>query len=276
MAGTFLLKEKYLNEKQLSLKNTNEELEKLTSDISGLEIKDAEIKNKIGDYNDPEQELELLQKERNALLGELKKYELQKNSLATESNSLNNQIKELDNEIFSKKSDKKQLLFWTKIQRWLEEYFTPMASIIEKQILSRVHYDFDSLFQKWFDMLIGDDAIKVSLNEEFGPIIEQNGHLIDYSFLSGGEKTAIALAYRLALNQVINILISVIKTKDFLILDEPTDGFSESQVDRIKTVLSELNMNQIILVSHESKVERFVDNVINIRKEGHVSQIYHN
>ena len=91
--------------------------------------------------------------------------------------------------------------------------------------------------------------------------------------LSGGEKTACSLAYRLALNKVINDLISRIKTKDLIILDEPTDGFSAEQLDRVRDVLKQLNMKQIIIVSHEGKIESFVDNVIRIQKQEHISVV---
>lgn len=136
-----------------------------------------------------------------------------------------------------------------------------------------VHSGFNSLFQKWFSILIDNELIKVRLDEEFSPIIEQNGYETDFNHLSGGERTAASLAYRLALNQVINTVMSVIKTKDLLILDEPTEGFSSEQLDRMKAVLDELNTKQIIIVSHESKIESFVDNVVRLNKREHVSEI---
>jgi exonuclease SbcC len=89
--------------------------------------------------------------------------------------------------------------------------------------------------------------------------------------MSGGERTAIALAYRLALNQTINSLMSKIKTKDLVILDEPTDGFSEQQLDKMRDVLQELKVQQLIIVSHETKIESFVENIIKFRKENGVS-----
>ena len=137
----------------------------------------------------------------------------------------------------------------------------------------RVHNDFSELFKKWFNMLIEVDNLQVKLDQEFTPIIQQNNHYINYEYLSGGEKTAVALAYRLALNQVINNLMNTIKTKELLILDEPTDGFSDEQLDRVRTVLNELNLKQLIIVSHEPKIESFVDNVIRLNKEQHITRI---
>ena len=161
----------------------------------------------------------------------------------------------------------------TRIQEWLEKYFIPSLDLIENNIMLKVYNDFNSLFQKWFYTLVNNEDIKIRLDEDLSPLIEQNNHDIDYAYLSGGEKTAAALAYRLSLNQVINNLIISIKTNDLIILDEPTDGFSDEQLDRIRIVLKELNLKQIIIVSHEPKIETFVDNVISFKKENHITSI---
>jgi exonuclease SbcC len=104
-------------------------------------------------------------------------------------------------------------------------------------------------------------------------VVEQNGYETFVQNLSGGEKTSCALAYRLALNKVINDLITTIKTKNLLILDEPTDGFSTEQLDKVRDVIEQLNVEQLIVVSHESKIESFVQNVIRVAKESGTSRI---
>ena len=132
--------------------------------------------------------------------------------------------------------------------------------------MTTVKYEFSRLFQEWFSILVSD-SFNVKLDEDFTPIIEQQDYELDYSYLSGGERTAIALAYRLALNQVINSIMSKIKTRQLVILDEPTDCFSEQQLDKMGGVLEELNVKQLIIVSHEQKMESFVENVIKFKKE---------
>ena len=77
-----------------------------------------------------------------------------------------------------------------------------------------------------------DDTVGARLTDDFIPIVEINGYETSLDHLSGGEKTSCALAYRLALNKVINDVVSSIKTKDILVLDEPTDGFSAQQLER--------------------------------------------
>lgn len=52
-----------------------------------------------------------------------------------------------------------------------------------------------------------------------------------------------------------------------IILDEPTDGFSDAQLDKVRDILKEINVTQLLIVSHEQKIEGFVDNIIRIKKE---------
>ncbi|MBI4147131.1 SMC family ATPase [Candidatus Woesearchaeota archaeon] len=156
---------------------------------------------------------------------------------------------------------------------WLEEHLLPLTYTIEKQVMVSIHHHFDLLFQEWFSVLIEDVNISSRLDDSFAPVIMQNGYEIAFSDLSGGEKTSAALAYRLALNKVINTIINTINTKELLILDEPTDGFSIEQLDKVREVLEKLQSRQTIIVSHESKIESFVNNVIRIEKEGHISSV---
>ncbi len=156
---------------------------------------------------------------------------------------------------------------------WMEAQFIPLTITIEKQLMLSIHHLFNQLFQEWFSMLIDDENMASRLDDSFTPIVEQNGYEISFTNLSGGEKTSAALAYRLALNKVINDVIHDIKTKDLLILDEPTDGFSSEQLDKVREVLDRLKLGQVIIVSHETKIETFVEKVIRVRKEGNVSEM---
>ncbi len=158
-------------------------------------------------------------------------------------------------------------------QELLEQVFVPLVEMTEKKIMLKVHSDFNSAFKKWFDILMDSDVIDVTIDSSFSPSIQQNGYDVSYENLSGGEKTACALAYRLALNHVINEMMSAIKTRDLVILDEPTDGFSDDQLGRLRIVLEELNAKQVIIVSHESKVETFAQHMLKVEKKVHASQV---
>ena len=58
-----------------------------------------------------------------------------------------------------------------------------------------------------------------------------------------------------------------------MILDEPTDGFSAQQLDKIRDVLDKINTKQLIIVSHETKIESFVDHIIRVEKNNNVSSV---
>ncbi len=176
------------------------------------------------------------------------------------------QIDELTEKIVQASLVKEQMNYLIDLESWISNEFVLLVSSIEKNIMNKLKSDFSALFSEWFSMLVSD-TFNVSLDDTFTPVVEFQDYIIEYNYLSGGERTAIALAYRLALNQVLNSLLSNIKTKGFIILDEPTDGFSEQQIDKMRNVLAQLNAEQLIIVSHEQKMESFVDNVIKLKKE---------
>lgn len=172
-----------------------------------------------------------------------------------------------------KEKSRAQLYRINDLVDWLSTQFLKYLEIAERNVLIKLRKEFSSLFRKWFMVLISDNSLDAEVDESFTPVIIQNETEMDYSYLSGGERTAVALAYRLALNQTINSVLSKIKTKGVIILDEPTEGFSEAQISKIRDILEELNAEQLIIVSHEQKIDSFVDNVIHITKEGDVSTI---
>jgi exonuclease SbcC len=157
-------------------------------------------------------------------------------------------------------------------KRWLTDYFVPAINTIEKQVLANINEQFNTVFQKSFNMLIESEDINVSVNESFSPILEQEGYEIDVSSLSGGEKTSVALAYRLALNTMVKQQMPNLKSS-LLILDEPTDGFSSSQLYKLRDILRDTRCEQIIMVSHEKELEGFVDSIYRVTKENGESKV---
>jgi exonuclease SbcC len=182
----------------------------------------------------------------------------------TQIQMINKKIQELE-----KKVDK--INFTDHIGVWLNQHFIPSLEQIESQVLISVKEEFNKLFQKWFFLLIEVGDIDVEIDEYFTPIVNQSGYRLEVESLSGGEKTSIALAYRLALNEIIRRMIML--DDNLLILDEPTDGFSKEQLIQIKHVLEELSAAQVIVVSHEKELEGFVETIFRVVKESEKSQV---
>ncbi len=265
--------------KRYDLEKKSEKLEELQMNILDTEsiIKDLEIK-KAGVFLDIStisinEDYDIIREEFENLTKKEKEVQIAKVKIEKEIEVVGETIESLTLDIKKKTGIKNQVQEYLILKDWLENDFINLLNTIEKKVMTKINYDFSKMFIKWFQLLMGEDALTVSLDTEFSPKIEQNGYDVDYENLSGGEKTACALAYRLALNQTINNLVSTINTKDIIILDEPTDGFSSEQLDNVKLVLKELNVKQIIMVSHEAKIESFCDNIIKIEKESHISRV---
>ncbi len=157
-------------------------------------------------------------------------------------------------------------------QTWLVSYFEPTVEAIERQVMVQMNLRFGQEFRRFFSVLVDDPELTVRVNENFEPVFEKQAYEQDYDSLSGGERTSVALAYRLALNEIVRE-VATSATGDLLILDEPTDGFSKRQLYRIRDVLRELECKQVILVSHEVELEGMADHIFKVTKVNGTSRV---
>jgi exonuclease SbcC len=261
-----------ITEKQTQIENIKKSNFLLEKDIEILKQHLNLLSDSILELSKFSNILEIKQKELEEALRQERLADIKVAELKKEIEVFSRQIEELKKEIEKSEKIKLQLGYLTELENWLSKQFTSLISFIEKNVMIKLKTEFSKLFAEWFYTLVSDN-FNVRLSDDFTPIIEQQDYEIEYAYLSGGERTAIALAYRLSLNQVINSLLSKIKTKDLVILDEPTDGFSEQQLDKMRDVLQQLNIKQLIIVSHEQKIEGFVENVIKFKKENGITSV---
>jgi exonuclease SbcC len=185
---------------------------------------------------------------------------------------LMNDVEELEREILCKEKERKAAEKMKEYQMWLEEFLMPTLEAIEKHVMMNINQEFNQHFQKWWGMLVEDPSKESRIDEDFTPTVLQDGYEQDYYYLSGGEKTSLALAYRLSLNTIVQKVSAGIKS-NILILDEPTDGFSKEQLFKIRDILDELKCPQVVIVSHERELESFADQVMRVEKKDGVSQV---
>ena len=245
-----------INNNEESINNSKQILMKLQEEIKLIDISKFEELNK---------NLEELQKQ-------IHDNEIKLNIYITELKNTNNLLVENNEKLKDITNNKNKLKHLEKTKNWMNKDFVELMDLIEKQTMSYINQEFNEYFQQWHNMLMDND-IDARIDENFSVIVNVNGYDYAIESLSGGEKTAIALAYRLALNQVINSIQMKIKTKDLLILDEPTDGFSKEQLDRVRDVIKNANAKQIIIVSHEALLESFADHIIKIEKINNKSKV---
>ncbi|MBD3354702.1 AAA family ATPase [Candidatus Woesearchaeota archaeon] len=262
------IKEKEKRKEELVLKQ-----KETKKNIGKIYLDKKELDKRISELKDVEEEYKKLKQRLDKAVESERKFEIKKVSVEKEAEGIAKNIKMIEKEIREKKKSRERFNYLGELLQWLEEGFIKLAAIMEKQVMLNVHSEFNELFQNWFGVLMEDETINVRLDDSFTPVVEQNGYEISIENLSGGERTSAALAYRLALNKVVNDLMEGVKTRDLIILDEPTDGFSSEQLDRVREVLEEIGTKQTIIVSHENKIESFVNNVIKVNKNEHISEI---
>lgn len=258
-------KAKNIEEIEKRKKQVDSDIEMITKHITSLEESISQFSRFVRLYEAKEEQLE--QEKAKEREQDIKVAEINK-----EISLMQEQIKDIEANLQEKEQLKKKTDYLKELEDWLSNKFLNLVLFTEKNVMFKLREEFSKLFSEWFSILV-PEGLSVRLDEQFSPIIEQQEYELSYSYLSGGERTAVALAYRLALNQVINSLLSRIKTRDLIILDEPTDGFSETQLDKIRDVLSQLKVAQLILVSHEAKIESFVENIIKFKKEGNITRV---
>nr|AIF18655.1 SMC domain-containing protein (sbcC) [uncultured marine group II/III euryarchaeote KM3_83_G03] len=269
-----------LSQKFASLNEKKARKDKLSSSIK--ELKDAIIKPTqeiaanekiLSETKNISKEVEDAKLKYEGVRENAKILEISKASLSKDAEAVEESLQDLNKRMKDFEKDKKMLTKINENVQWISEYFVKVIDVMEKKVMLRIYGEFNEYFVEWFNTLMEDETISVRLDEKFSPVIIQDGYETSVDNLSGGEKTSVALAYRLALNKVINDFISTIKTKGIIILDEPTDGFSSEQLDRVREVLKQLNVLQTIIVSHEPKMESYVENVIRVTKNNHVSKV---
>jgi DNA repair protein SbcC/Rad50 len=149
---------------------------------------------------------------------------------------------------------------------WLSAGFHDAVLTMETRVLERAQADFEHHFQRYFAALIDDPEMLAVTDSAFSPAAEIRGVWTPAEALSGGERTSLALAYRLALARVVRSAGHL--RLDSLLLDEPTDGFSPEQVQSMGQLLEELGLPQVLLVSHERELESVAQRVVWVEKEG--------
>ncbi len=205
---------------------------------------------------------------------ELITFEKNKSSLETELKALKKEQKKLIDLIESSKVLKEKAKYITSIAEWISNSLLTMIRDIERTNLTSTAEYFDQYFREWFNALVEEENIEIRIDpENFQPIVYIDGYESPFRDMSGGEKSALSLAYRLALNKVILTKHPDVKTRDLLILDEPTDGFSEAQVSKMQDILDNLNMKQMIIISHERTLDSFVADIYEFKKLNHSTKV---
>ena len=122
-----------------------------------------------------------------------------------------------------------------------------------------------------FSFNLNFDDVRVS--EDMSIEVSQNNQSESIDMLSGGERTALAIALRLAIVKYVN---ESIKT---MVMDEPTVFLDEDRRQNLTDILQytfngeENPIPQMIIVSHHSELRSVSNNVFEVKKSGGTSTV---
>ncbi|MFQ6075503.1 MAG: hypothetical protein ACE5Z5_05140, partial [Candidatus Bathyarchaeia archaeon] len=130
--------------------------------------------------------------------------------------------------------------------------------------------------QKNYNTINPTSTFLIRIDKNYTPEVKVRNYTRSYRDLSGGERTDIALAYRIGLGNAIYEARTG-TPMELLILDEPTENLGNEEGDRsiehLAQMLANLKVPQIITITHDQTFARFADHTTQIRKINEKSQI---
>ena len=131
--------------------------------------------------------------------------------------------------------------------------------------------------QRVLDEISGPEgaSVLVEIGQDYTPTVKVNGRERSIAHLSGGERSLLALAYRIGMGHLI-MQARTGRGLAFLMLDEPTEslGREDQSVDKLADAISRLRaVEQIIAVSHSEAFAERANHVIRVEKADNVSHV---
>jgi exonuclease SbcC len=162
-----------------------------------------------------------------------------------------------------------------------------------RSIQPRLRSEFVAFLQRMVQQVLDDlvgaagPTLLARIDETYTPVVQsEEGYERDTNYISGGERTLLAFAYRLertllafAYRLGLGQLIMQSRTGHglyILFLDEPTEslGREDGSIDRLAEAISRLKaIEQIIAVTHSEAFAEKAEHVIRVEKENNASRV---
>ena len=255
-----------------SNQDAEHDLEKTTQRICSLESEHKDVSQKIQAYEQDSSAKKEIQDTLDDISDSLRDTRDQLSTCRANFEAKSAAITTLESEIKSAEKWQKKYRVCDAHFNWLGDFFVPSVSQIERSVMLSLQSTFNESYHKWYSQLIDDPTKDSRIDEEFAPIVEQDGFSQSVEHMSGGEKTSIALSYRLALNYTMRRQTKSLES-NLLILDEPTDGLSSDQLAHVRELLHGLESKQIILVSHDREMISHMDYAFEVTKTSGVTTV---
>ncbi|MEM3190591.1 MAG: SMC family ATPase [Candidatus Parvarchaeota archaeon] len=217
-------------------------------------------------------ELKLVDEDYNKVISQLAESRKEKAMLEERRSEENVRLEEIKSKLETKEKANSKLVKLEKAIKMLSNLREDIRSIRE-YVRNRFIGDFRSLFQTKFYELRNETDYAVDIDNNYNVIIKSDGEVFESKSLSGGEKTIVALAYRISLSSIAAKLGGISRNEIF-IMDEPTSGLDKKDVSSLADSITKITgVNQIIIVTHDDNLKNIADNMIRVEKKEGVSVV---
>ena len=246
--------------------NVNDLIETVESKLQSLK---AELSKMENEYD--EKTHERLKDKELHLSKELAGKETKLNELKKKEDEIASGLEKLRREKENRKAKENELKELKSAVKKLQEIrdkVKKFKAMLREQALAEVGEIASKIFEELTDEKYSGVVVKAEENKvKLGVIY--NGREYGLGFLSGGERVALGLAFRLALSLYLAGEMSL------LILDEPTPFLDEERRRKLVEIMNRYlrKIPQVIVVSHDEELKESADRVIRVSLENGVSKV---
>jgi exonuclease SbcC len=150
----------------------------------------------------------------------------------------------------------------SELTAFIRETLKEAAPRVARNYVHHVSLEANQLFRE----ILGKAEQTLKWADDYGILLEEDGHERPFMNLSGGEQMAAALAVRLALlKQLSDIRIAF--------FDEPTTNMDAARRENLALQLSNIkHFDQLFVISHDDTFEGYADNVVPVEKRDGASE----
>ena len=144
---------------------------------------------------------------------------------------------------------------------FIRETLKKSAPLVAKNYIYYVSLEANQMFRE----ITGNAERTLKWTEDYGILLEEDGHERPFINLSGGEQMAAALSVRLA-------LLKQLSDVRLAFFDEPTTNMDAARRERLAEQISHITerktFDQLFVISHDDTFEGYVDNVVSVGGSG--------
>ena len=250
-----------------------QEINKLEREICKLKEKLNEIEEKLKQLNYNEEIHRATKEKIEEINKTLTQTITQLSALFSKKKVLENEIERYEKELEDIKKAEAEYNKLLKFMNLLKNIRKAFSKDGVQKMLRTISLPLIEKYTRDFFLMFGLDYSDLKINEDYEITLISNSGEHHIEAISGGERTALALALRLGLAKAI-----AGGALDFMMLDEPTVNMDESRRRELVEILRKVArmtgvLPQLLIVTHDREIEDAADIIYMVKKENGVSQV---